>query len=319
MSEDVFTTSQMTACTPFIVSGGDENIMVWNGLDNAVNISTSPLGTFDFPSSKTAFKSYGGPSLVMFPSGDKGYLFWTGQTKVEDGYQLYYAEVLKDSEGTLSVSPTSHEVTPVICLDKAVAVMLTTQNGQLVINIAWQNTHKYLCLTQIQPWKKIQTGWSEIQLDQKTHTGPTMVTINGRPAMAYFDDNKHLNIVLAPRNTLNFDIHNRLIFKGISSNYAPAMVVQSVGIGYVFWIDVSNSKLSYNQIGMNARGSIALNTQPEGSGTIKDATSTTAPSARMVNREQDGQHATLLQVVWSQSGKNYIKIAEFEPHHTALS
>lgn len=318
MSEVVVTTEQMTEKRAVIVSGKNENIMTWTGLDKVVNVASSPMDTFDFPVARTSFKSYGGPSLVMFPTGDVGYLFWTDLTKVEDGYQIYCAEVQKNADGKLVVSASSHEVTSAISLDGIIAAMLTTQNGQLVINLAWQNPRKYLCLTQIQPWKTVQTGWSEMQLDQKVHTGPAMGTIGGRPIMAYFDDNKHLNVVLAMKNTINFDVHNRLIFKTVSSNYAPAIVAQSIGIGYVFWVD-SDAKLAFNQIGVNARGAIVLNTQTEGSGTIKDSTAIAAPSVRMVNREQDDRHSTLLQVVWPQSGQKYIKVAEFEPHFTALS
>lgn len=255
----------------------------------------------------------------MFPTGDSGYLFWTGLTKVEDGHQVFYADVQKGADGKFVVSASSHEVKSAISLDGIIAATLTTQNGQLVINLAWRNPRKYLCLTQIQPWKKVMPSWSQIQLDQKANTGPALATIGGRPIMVYFDDNKHLNIVLAPKNTINFDLRNKVIFKDISSNYAPAIVIQSVGIGYVFWVGASDSKLNYHQIGMNARGEVVMNTQVEGSGVIKDAIAVAAPSARMVNRQTDGQSAALLQVVWAQSGSGYIKLAEFEPHYTALT
>lgn len=319
MAEKIYETKQMTGNRAVIVYGQNENIMTWTGLDSVVNVSSSPMDTFNFPSVKTQFKTLSGPSLVMFPSGGGGYLIWTAQSKVDGGYQIYCAEVQRGADGKLVVSTTSQEVISAVSLDGIIAAMLGTQNGQLVINLAWRDPREHLCLTQFQPWKKIQTGWMQIQLDQKASSGPAMTTINGRPIMTYFDENKHLNILLAPRNTINFDTHNRLIFKEISSKFAPAMVIQSAGIGYVFWVDGSDSKLAYNQIGMNSRGSVVLNTQVEGSGKIKDAVCIAAPSARMVSREQDDRHVTLLQVVWPQSSKGDIKVAEFEPHYTALT
>lgn len=319
MPQEIITTTEMTEKRPSIVFGRDQNILVWTGMDYVINISSSPMDTFNFKSSPTKFKTYKDPTLVMFPTGDSGYLFWTGTTKTDDGYQILYAEVKRDANGKLVLDDRSTELTSAISLDGIIAATLTTQNGQLVINLAWRNQHKHVCLTQIQPWKKVMPSWSQTQLDQKANTGPALATIGGRPIMVYFDDNKHLNIVLAPKNTINFDLHNKVIFKDISSNFAPAVVIQSIGIGYVFWVGASDAKLNYHQIGMDARGEVVMNTQVEGSGVIKDAIAVAAPSARMVARQTDGQHAALLQVVWAQSGSRYIKIAEFEPHYTALT
>lgn len=302
-----------------IVFNENSNILVWSDINKFINISSSPDGHYNFDSAPTKHRTSKSPFIVVMGNGDGGYLFWSSLDQVDGGYQILYAEVRKNSLGKLEVSDVSHKVALAFSYDGIIAAMLTTQNGQLVINLGWKDPKKHLCLTQIQPWKTLQSASSDFRLDEKVNAGPSMISMGGRPIMAYFDENKHLNIVLAQKNTIQFDFKNKVVFKEISSSYAPYIVSQSVGVGYVFWRNASDGSLSYHQIGMSASGRVVMNTQAEGSGVIKGAFPDSAPFARMAFRQMGDQNVAVLQVVWPQTNSNLINIAEIEPHFTALT
>lgn len=319
MSQDIYITDQRTNKRAMIVYGKNENILVWSDVNKYVNLSTSPGMTYNFDSAPTKYQTAKSPFLVMMGDDKSGYLFWSSLEQIDSGYQILYAEVKRNTFGKLEVSGVSRKVTVAFSDDGIIAAMLATQNGQLVINLGWKDPKKHLCLTQIQPWKTLQSGSFDVRLDEKVNAGPSMIAMGGRPTMAYFDENKHLNIVMAQKNTINFDFKNKVVFKEISSTYAPYIVSQSDGVGYVFWRSSSDGSLSYHQIGMSASGRVVMNAQAGGSGVVKGAFPNSAPFARMASRQTDDRQVAVLQAVWPQTDKSLISIAEFEPHYAALT
>jgi hypothetical protein len=133
-------TGQQSTGTPTVLTVGTvNNFMVWAGLGpntNWINFATAPTGSYVFP--QGPYKSYSsnfGPAFVLLANGTQGYVIWTDMTTS----QIMFAMASSGTDGTWSLASTSTTITGSKANGGPTAA-LGLQNGQLVVNIIWQDT-----------------------------------------------------------------------------------------------------------------------------------------------------------------------------------
>ncbi len=171
------------------------------------------------------------------------------------------------------------------------------QNGQLVVNIIWQDSGLgSMALSQFEVFGT-QATIPFTALGQSCVDAPALMTVGSNSYLAYFDTSNHFNLAVDPKGGVNFDFTNHFTSTTVTSTYAPALV-SLVGrtLGYVFW---SNSTgVNYAQIGLSATTGIQFNTTAGCSGTIAGSSPTAGPSAQLVQTEVSGVLTSQFLVAW---------------------
>jgi hypothetical protein len=189
------TGQQSTGAPTVLTAGSVINFMVWTGLGpntNWINFSTAPTGSYVFP--QGPYKSYSsnfGPAFVPMSNGTQGYVIWADMTTS----QIMFAVASSNDAGVWSLASTSMTITG----SKAAggpAAALGMQNGQLVINIIWQDSGLgSMALSQFEVFGT-QASIPFTALGQSCVDAPALMTIGSNSYLAYFDTSNHLNLAV---------------------------------------------------------------------------------------------------------------------------
>jgi hypothetical protein len=274
-------TGQQSTGTPTVLTAGTvNNFMVWTGIGsttNYVNFATAATGGYVFP--QGPYKSYTskfGPAFVPLANGTEAYVIWTDATTS----QITFAIASSATDGTWSLAGTSTTITGSKANGGPTA-SLGMQNGQLVVNIIWQdNALGSMALSQVEVFGT-QESISVSALGQSCVDAPALRTVGSNGYLAYFDTSNHFNLAIDPKGGVDFNFTDRFTSTTTTSTYAPAMVSLVGGsLGYVFW---SNSTgVNYAQIGLSATAGIKFNATAGCSGTIAGSSPTAGPSAQLI-------------------------------------
>jgi hypothetical protein len=290
------TGQQSTGAPTVLTAGSVINFMVWTGLGpntNWINFSTAPTGSYVFP--QGPYKSYSsnfGPAFVPMSNGTQGYVIWADMTTS----QIMFAVASSNDAGVWSLASTSMTITG----SKAAggpAAALGMQNGQLVINIIWQDSGLgSMALSQFEVFGT-QASIPFTALGQSCVDAPALMTIGSNSYLAYFDTSNHLNLAVDLEGGVNFNFTNRFTSTTTQSTFAPALVsLSGVTLGYLFW---SNSTgVNYAQIGLSPTTGIQFNTTAGCSGTIAGSSPTAGPSAQLVQTDVSGVLTSEFLVAW---------------------
>jgi hypothetical protein len=289
------TTQQSTGTPTVLTVGTDNNFMVWTGFGsgtNWINFATAATGSYVFPTGPNkSYSSNFGPAFVLMSSGTEGYVIWTDAATS----QIMFATA-SSTDGTWSFAGTSTTITGSKASGGPTA-SLGMQNGQLVINIIWQDSGKgSMALSQVEVFNA-QGAIEIVALGQSCVDAPSLTTVGSNSYLAYFDTSNHFNLAIDQKGGVNFDFTNRFTSTTTESTYAPALVSLVNGaLGYVFW---SNSAgVNYAQIGLSATTGIQFNTTAGCSGVIAGTTPTAGPYAQLVRTEVDGVLTSQFVVSW---------------------
>lgn len=289
-------TTQQSTGTPTVLTGGDvTNFMVWTGFGagtNWINFATVASGSYVFPQGPNkSFSSNFGPAFVPLVDGSGGYVVWTDAATS----QIMFASVT-NTDGTWSLASTSTTITGSKASGGPTA-SLGMQNGQLVVNIIWQDSGKgSMALSQVEVFNA-QGAVEIVALGQSCVDAPSLTTVGSNSYLAYFDTSNHFNLAIDQKGGVNFDFTNRFTSTTTESTYAPALVSLVGGtLGYVFW---SNSAgVNYAQIGLSATTGIQFNSTSGCSGVIASTTPTAGPDAQLVTTEVDSTVTSQFLVAW---------------------
>ena len=170
--------------------------------------------------------------------------------------QIMFATA-SSTDGTWSFASTSTTITGSKAAGGPTA-SLGMQNGQLVVNIIWQDSGLgSMALSQVEVFNA-QGAIPVMALGQSCVDAPALTTVGSNSYLAYFDTSNHFNLAIDQKGGVNFDFTNRFTSTTTESTYAPALVSLVGGtLGYVFW---SNSAgVNYAQIGLSATTGIQFN------------------------------------------------------------
>jgi hypothetical protein len=271
-------TNQQSTGSPVIRSqGADGNFMAWTGLSPGYpNISTAPAGTYVFPQgpNKTLNSAYG-PAFVVLPSGNQAYYIWAdSSTKA-----IKFSQITRNADGSWSWGTPVN--VPGSQAAGAPTAMLDTQNGQLCVNVIWQDSGKNsMVLLQIYPFLT-QTSYPFAALGKVCVDAPTLAKVGQVTYLAYFDTNKNFNLAAAVGGALNFNFAGQFTSTTVNSSYQPAVVSISSGLGYLLWTS-STKTLNYAQLGFSALRVAQFNPTAGCSGVIAGATPAAGPTAQLV-------------------------------------
>jgi hypothetical protein len=289
-------TGQQSTGTPTVLTAGTvNNFMVWTGIGsttNYVNFATAATGSYVFP--QGPYKSYTskfGPAFVPLANGTEAYVIWTDATTS----QITFAIASSATDGTWSLAGTSTTITGSKANGGPTA-SLGMQNGQLVVNIIWQDSALgSMALSQVEVFGT-QESISVTALGQSCVDAPALRTVGSNSYLAYFDTSNHFNLAIDPKGGVDFNFTDRFT-STTTSTYAPAMVSLVGGsLGYVFW---SNSTgVNYAQIGLSATTGIKFNATAGCSGTIAGSSPTAGPSAQLVQVEESGVRMSQFLIAW---------------------
>jgi hypothetical protein len=290
-------TGQQSTGTPTVLTAGTvNNFMVWTGLGpntNWINFATAPTGSYVFP--QGPYKNYSsnfGPTFVPLSNGTEGYVIWADRTTS----QIMFAIASSGTDGTWSLASTFTVITGSKANGGPTAA-LGVQNGQLVVNVIWQDSGLgSMALSQVEVFGT-QESIPFTALGQSCVDAPALMTVGSNSYLAYFDTSNHFNLAVDQKGGVDFDFTNRFTSTTTLSTYAPAMVSLVGGtLGYLFW---SNSTgVNYAQIGLSATTGIQFNTTAGCSGTIAGSSPTAGPSAQLVQTEVSGVLTSQFLVAW---------------------
>jgi hypothetical protein len=288
-------TTQQSTGTPTVLTGGDiTNFMVWTGYGagtNWINFATVASGGYVFPQGPNkSFSSNFGPAFVPLVDGTGGYVIWTDAATS----QIMFASVT-NTDGAWSLASTSTTITGSKAAGGPTA-SLGMQNGQLVVNIIWQDSGKgSMALSQVEVFNA-QGAVEIVALGQSCVDAPALTMVGSNSYLAYFDTSNHFNLAIDQNGGVNFDFTNRFTSTTTQSTFAPALVSFASALGYVFW---SNSTgVNYAQIGLSATAGIKFNATAGCSGTIAGSSPTAGPSAQLVQVEESGVRMSQFLIAW---------------------
>jgi hypothetical protein len=229
---------------------------------------------------------------VPLSNGTEGYVIWTDAATS----QIMFAIASSNSEGAWSLASTSTTITGSKAAGGPTAA-LGMQNGQLVVNIIWQDSALgSMALSQVEVFGT-QEAITIAALGKSCVDAPALMTAGSNSYLAYFDANNHFNLAYSLKGGVNFDFANQFTSTTTVSTYAPALVsLDGSTLGYVFW---SNSTgVNYAQIGLSPTTGIQFNTTVGCSGTIAGSSPTAGPFAQLVQTEIDGVMTSQFLVAW---------------------
>jgi hypothetical protein len=290
-------TGQQSTGTPTVLTAGTvNNFMVWAGLGpntNWINFATAATGSYVFP--QGPYKSYSsnyGPAFVPMADGTQGYVIWADMTTS----QIMFAVASSNASGVWSLASTATTITGSKAGGGPTAA-LGIQNGQLVINIIWQDSGLgSMALSQFDIFNP-QATIPFTALGQSCVDAPALMTVGNDSYLAYFDTSNHFNLAVDPKGGVNFNFTGRFTSTTVTSSYAPALVSLVGGtLGYVFWSN--SSGVNYAQIGLAATTGVQFNTTAGCSGIIAGTNPTAGPSAQLVQTEVSGVLTSQFVVAW---------------------
>jgi hypothetical protein len=290
-------TGQQSTGTPTVLTTGTvNNFMVWTGMGsgtNWINFATAATGSYVFPQGPCkSYSSNFGPAFVPMANGTEGYVIWADASTS----QIMFAVASCTTDGAWSLSTTATTITGSKAAGGPTA-SLGMQNGQLVINIIWQDSSlNSMALSQYQVFGS-QASIPVTALGQSCVDAPELVMIGSNSYLAYFDTSNHFNLAVDQEGGVNFNFTNRFTSMTTQSTFAPALVsLSGVTLGYLFW---SNSTgVNYAQIGLSPTTGIQFNTTAGCSGTIAGTSPTAGPYAQLVQTEAEGALTNQFLVAW---------------------
>src|SRR4051812_37555187 len=269
--------------------------MVWTGIgsnSNWINFATAATGSYVFPQGPCkSYSSNFGPVFVPMSNGTEGYVIWTDAATS----QIMFA-VASSTNGTWSLSTTSTTITGTKAAGGPTA-SLGMQNGQLVINIIWQDSALgSMALSQFDVFGT-QASIPVTALDQSCVDAPELVVVGSNSYLAYFDTSNHFNLAVDQEGGVNFNFTNRFTSTTTQSTFSPALVsLSGVTLGYLFWCN--STGVNYAQIGLSPTTGIQFNTAAGCSGTIAGSSPTAGPSAQLVQTDVSGVLTSEFLVAW---------------------
>jgi hypothetical protein len=278
-----------------LTAGTMNNFMVWTGAGtttNWINFATASSGSYTFPQGpNTSYSSKFGPAFVLLPSATEGYVIWTDSTSS----QIMFA-VASNSDGVWSLGSTSTTITGSNALAGPTAA-LGMQNGQVVINIIWQDSGLgSMALSQVEVFGT-QSSFPFAALGQSCIDAPKLLTIGRNSYLAYFDSSNHFNLAVDQEGGMNFNFTSRFTSTTTQSTFAPAVVsIAGATLGYVFWS--TSTGVNYAQIGLSPTTGIQFNSTAGCSGTITGSNPAAGPFAQLVSTVESGVTMAQILVAW---------------------
>ena len=186
------TNQESTGAATLLSAAGLNNFLVWTGTSpntNWINFATAPVGTYTFPEAPNkSYSSSHGPAFVLLPTNSQGYVFWTDSATS----QIMFAQASGTADGVWSLASTATTITG----SKASggpAAALGMQNGQVVINIIWQDSGLgSMALSQFNVFGT-QTEYPFTSLGQSCVDAPALQVVGNMTFLAWFDTSNNCN------------------------------------------------------------------------------------------------------------------------------
>jgi hypothetical protein len=296
------TGQQSTGAATVLTVNSVNNFMVWTGLGpntNWINFATASSGSYSFP--QGPYKSYSskfGPAFALLPNATQGYVIWADMASS----QIMFATASSDN-GVWSLASTFTTITGSKAAGGPTAA-LGMQNGQLVLNIIWQDSgQSSMVLSQVEVFGS-QSSIPFVALGQSCVDAPEMITVGSNSYLAYFDSSNHFNLAVDQAGGANFNFEARFTSTTAQSSFAPALTpLVSSTLGYLFWSTTTG--VNYAQIGLSATTGIQFNPTAGCTGTIAGSSPTAGPSAQLISTVQDGVTMAEFLVGWPDSNGAY--------------
>jgi len=259
--------------------------MVWTGTgtnSNWINFATAASGSYVFPQGpNTSYSSNFGPTFVLLPNATQGYVIWTDSASS----QIMFV-VASNTDGVWSLASTSTTITGSKALAGPTAA-LGMQNGQVVINIIWQDTGLgSMALSQVEIFGT-QSSIPIVALGQSCIDAPELITVGSNSYLAYFDSSNHFNLAVDEQGGVKFNFTSRFTSTTTQSTFAPDVVpIAGATLGYVFWSTPTG--VNYAQIGLSPTTGIQFNPTAGCSGVITGSNPSAGPFAQLVSTVESG-------------------------------
>ena len=283
-STTTVTTSQQAIGRVTIVPFPGYDMMVWNGPDAAhtLYLGQRPQGSTVFSRNATVISGFSstqsgssasryqnglinGPSFVMAPDLSQGYVVCVNQSGTVIALPAKMEAVQGDADfwglvdGWRTVTGSKAAGAP--------AAAMALQNGQLVLNIVWQDAGAGgMVLAQM------EVGNAQETLSFKPLGGhacigqPSLVMSGGISFLAWTGTDNAFNLAIDPAGGVDFQFDGHYIDSGRGSMYGPCLVPMGGNQLYVLW--ASQGGIQYAQLAENQFGDWGFNPAPGCAGTV---------------------------------------------------